>query len=294
MGCAPSKESSKKGGVGTNQSIGALHERVTLTRHTEGVNIWDSYEIVENIAQGSTCEVFTIRQKSKGSGENHKKDTTIYVCKQISKEAVSDLIIAEMRNELSILQRMDHPNIVRVYETFENKRFIYLVMECMSGGDLFSRKGYTEGQAAKIMTQVTSAIAFCHQNCVIHRDLKMENIMFDNKSPDSDITVIDFGLSANYIRTKNGDSATMKDKVGTMYTIAPEVLKGEYNQKADVSRGIYHVCWTDEGIFLPDAKFYCRCGVSVSLLSSCFRVNSLLRVKPTKKWRPIYTKRITR
>mmetsp|Transcript_2717 Transcript_2717/g.3852 ORF Transcript_2717/g.3852 Transcript_2717/m.3852 type:complete len:369 (+) Transcript_2717:108-1214(+) len=105
-----------------------------------------------------------------------------------------------------------------------------MVMELCSGGDLYSRDPYTEEQAARIITCVLSAVSFMHENGVVHRDLKYENIMFSNRSPNAEIKLIDFGLSKKFM----SEVHRMNDGVGTVYTMAPEVLKGDYTNKADI------------------------------------------------------------
>ena len=101
-----------------------------------------------------------------------------------------------------------------------------------TGGELFdeitSRSQFSEQDAAKIIQQVLSAIAYCHANNIVHRDLKPENLLLDSKN-DNTIKVIDFGTSAKYT-----EGEKMKQTFGTAYYIAPEVLTSEYNEKCDV------------------------------------------------------------
>jgi serine/threonine protein kinase len=102
-------------------------------------------------------------------------------------------------------------------------------MELCSGGDLYSRDPYTEEQAARIVSSILSAIAYMHSRNIAHRDLKYENILFVNDSPSAEVKLIDFGLSKVY-----GDDLQLTEGVGTIYTMAPEVLKGDYSPKADI------------------------------------------------------------
>lgn len=87
---------------------------------------------------------------------------------------------------------------------------------------------YSEKEAAKIFKQVMYSIAYCHSNNIVHRDLKPENLLYSTKDEDSLIKVIDFGLSQINRR------GYMKNKVGTAYYVAPEVLMGQYNQRCDI------------------------------------------------------------
>ena len=106
---------------------------------------------------------------------------------------------------------------------------MYLVLELCSGGDLYTRDPYTEDQAARIVNSIMSAVAFMHDHGIMHRDLKYENVMFANSSPKAEVKIIDFGLSKRH----NPDDV-LKEGVGTVYTMSPQVLEGNYTNKADV------------------------------------------------------------
>lgn len=154
----------------------------------------------------------------------------VYAMKSIHLSRVTDeSFVSELRNEISILKKLDHPHIVRPIETFEHRNQIFIVMELCSGGDLYARDPYTEEEAARIVSSILSAIAYMHSKNVVHRDLKYENILFVNNSPKAEVKLIDFGLSKVY-----GDNPTLTEGVGTIYTMAPEVLKGNYTEKADI------------------------------------------------------------
>eukprot|EP00957_Ditylum_brightwellii_P053403 4046990-Ditylum_brightwellii.AAC.1 len=92
-------------------------------------------------------------------------------------------------------------------------------MEMCRGGDLYSRDPYTEEESARIVNSVLSAISYMHKRGVVHRD-----------HPQSEVKLIDFGLSAKY----GPEDPVMSDGVGTIYTMAPEVLKGKYTSQADI------------------------------------------------------------
>lgn len=140
--------------------------------------------------------------------------------------------------EISIMIEMDHPNIIKLYEVFEDNRYIYLIMEECVGGELFDRiidrinkkKMFTEREAAVMFKQMMSAVCYCHSQKICHRDLKPENLLFLNTSDDSPIKVIDFGLS----KLLDKKESKMTTKVGTAYYVSPEVLAGNYDEKCDV------------------------------------------------------------
>ena len=102
------------------------------------------------------------------------------------------------------MSKCDHPNIVKLSEIYEDKRHLYLLMEECNGGTLIDRllqkmedkdETFTEKEAAIIFKQIMSAICYCHSQGIAHRDLKMENVLFLDKTEDSPIKIIDFGLS---------------------------------------------------------------------------------------------------
>ncbi len=165
-----------------------------------------------------------------------------YAMKSIHLSRVTDdTFVQELKNEIAILKKLDHPHIVRPLETYHFKNQIFIVMEHCSGGDLYSRDPYTEEEAARIISSILSAVSYLHANNVAHRDLKYENILFVNNAPKAEIKLIDFGLSKVYGMNGTGPGfegqgtpQLLTEGVGTIYTMAPEVLKGSYTKQADV------------------------------------------------------------
>lgn len=138
-----------------------------------------------------------------------------------------------LENEIRVLRRLDHPNVVKLLEAYESKASVYLVMELVTGGELFDRiveKGsYTEKDAADLIKQVLSAVAYMHSEGVVHRDLKPENLLYHSSDEDSKIMISDFGLS------KMEDSGIMATACGTPGYVAPEVLAQKpYGKAVDV------------------------------------------------------------
>ena len=136
--------------------------------------------------------------------------------------------------EVNILSKLTHPNIMEIYEFFEDKANFYIVSELCKGGELFDKiteKGcFKEAEACPIMLQLVSAICYSHSNNIVHRDLKPENIMLENINENNlIIKLIDWG-GARYF-SKNKKMSTIK---GTPYYIAPEVIKEVYDEKCDI------------------------------------------------------------
>mmetsp|Transcript_17317 Transcript_17317/g.25587 ORF Transcript_17317/g.25587 Transcript_17317/m.25587 type:complete len:732 (-) Transcript_17317:106-2301(-) len=163
--------------------------------------------------------------------ENLMQSASKYALKSIHLNRVTDKVfVRELKNEIEILKSLDHPHIVRPIETFLYRNQLFIVMELCSGGDLYSQDPYVEDEAARIISSILSAVSYMHSKNVVHRDLKYENILFASNSSRSEIKLIDFGLSKKYL----SDSGEMTEGVGTIYTMAPEVLKGTYTSQADI------------------------------------------------------------
>ena len=162
----------------------------------------------------------------------HKTTKQVRALKILKKAKIN---MDDLLTEISILSKLSHPNIMQVYEIFEDNINLYIVTEYCKGGELFdiiSKKGsFSEKEAAEIMQQILSAVCYAHQNGIVHRDLKPENILMDNKNKKSDLSlkIIDWGSAALFDKQER-----LHTTDGTSYYIAPEVLQGDYDQKCDI------------------------------------------------------------
>lgn len=156
--------------------------------------------------------------------------------KLISKQNCSENMRLEFIKELDMLRRLQHQNIIAVYEVFEDEAQFYLVTELCKGGDLFEeiekriahKMYFSEKSASYIMKEILLAINYCHSMGVCHRDLKPENILLDTGNR---IKLIDFGTAEAFDK-----AAGMRGLIGTLYYVAPEVAKeeGVYDEKCDI------------------------------------------------------------
>ncbi|KAF8819077.1 hypothetical protein IE077_000215 [Cardiosporidium cionae] len=148
--------------------------------------------------------------------------------KKIPKRYISEL--NRFRHEVQCHKHFDHPNIVRLYETFEDSCNIYMVLEYCKGGELFDKLQHVgrfgERTAAHLVYQILSSLAYCHSHWIAHRDLKLENLLFVEENVQSTVKLIDFGLSKHFGRRRD---QKMHSRVGTLYYTSPQVLAGCYD-----------------------------------------------------------------
>ena len=186
----------------------------------------DDYRKIKFLGEGSFAAVYQV--------ENKYTDA-ICAMKIINKSSNSPEEDNEILNEINILRYMDHPNVLKIFEFYSNKKSYSIVTELCPGGELFQQiidKGpFNEKYSAFVMYQLFSAINYCHKMHIVHRDLKPENILIVSKDQDGypTIKVCDFGTSKIFEKGK-----IERKLVGSSYYIAPEVLKKKYNEKCDL------------------------------------------------------------
>jgi calcium-dependent protein kinase len=189
--------------------------------------IYKQYNIVKQLGSGSFGKVYLAEHKV----SNEKR-----AIKELEKSLV-DVCPGQSKffSEVAILSKLDHPNILKVYELFQDTRRYYMVTEACEKGELFDylvqSQRLTEHVAAHIMYQLFSAVCFCHEQGIVHRDLKPENLLIDSIASNGEvfIKVIDFGTSTLFTK-----ETKLRARLGTPYYIAPEVLNMEYDEKCDL------------------------------------------------------------
>jgi len=139
------------------------------------------------------------------------------------------------KHEIGILKTLDHPNVIKLYELFEDPENIYLVMEFCEGGELLggAHGRLSEPDTAKAMAQIFRAVFYLHGNCICHRDLKPENCLLLSQGlslgNNCCLRIADFGLSCTF---RPGE--VLKQRVGTLAFMSPEVIAKRYNQRCDL------------------------------------------------------------
>ena len=195
--------------------------------HMAKDSLTDYYKIIRIIGEGGCGKVYEVK---------NQKTSEHFACKKLSKVNVINL--EKFKNEISIMSKMDHPNIVKLYEIYESHRSLYLITELCRGGPLLKKiterakkkNMYSEKDAAKIFKQIMSSLEYCHNQGVSHRDLKPENILYlnDEDEKNNSLKIINFVFSKHFKIHK------LSSKVGSIHYVSPEVLEQTYTEKCDI------------------------------------------------------------
>ena len=179
----------------------------------------------------------------------HYKTQQLYVMKIMSKREINDDDMKDqIETEIHILKELDHPNVVKMVDFFEDKKYLYVVMEYMIKGDMadFIQESkyelFEESEAKKYMRHIASGIAYLHSKGVVHRDIKLENLLVNEYD---EIKIADFGWAAKpnekptpeqlRRRKRHNQEDEMSVVCGTTDYLSREMLKEEpYNEKVDV------------------------------------------------------------
>ncbi|KAL8594155.1 hypothetical protein ACOMHN_018095 [Nucella lapillus] len=209
----------------------SAEKSIPHTRIQDDSMIKDNYEVGEKIGQGNFGKVYEATHKATG---------VKWAIKSINKEKAGSSALKLVEREVTILKRVNHPNIINLKEIIESPKRMYLVMEICTEGELADRvkeKRFSESETKQIMSKLASAVSYLHKHGIVHRDIKLENIlMAQNPEDENDklhIKVTDFGLSV----VKGGvtPDSMMQDFCGTPIYMAPEILDNKtYSQQCDV------------------------------------------------------------
>lgn len=183
-------------------------------------------------------EIYEIKEKL-GNGKFglvrlgvHKKTGQKVAIKIMTKKDMTTQDLELVRTEIEILKVCQHPNIIGLYEVFENTDYFYIIMEYCAGGDLFSyieRRGFRlpEQRTFQIIHKLCTAVFYAHSYGITHRDLKPENILMTDNSEQAEIKLLDFGLSKII-----GPNENCNEPYGTLCYVSPEVLTEQPYTKA--------------------------------------------------------------
>ena len=182
----------------------------------------DEFNFLEEIGKGGYSHVHLVENKKTGRRYALKCAARFKKGKDRSDRTYM---------EIKVLEKLKHKNIIRLKGWFEDKETIYLVLEYISGKDcskFFKHSLPSKNQVKSIITQTIEALTYCHEKGIVHRDIKLENVLIDNKM---NVKLTDFGLCA----IKETQFDTFKTHLGTIRYSAPELIKGQgYNDSVDV------------------------------------------------------------
>ena len=197
-----------------------------LNAAIQNKSLFDKYEVKQKIGKGKFGLVKC------GINKETKMPVAIKIMAKKNMDK-SDMELAKV--EIDILKISQHPNIIKLYDVFENENYIYIIMENCSGGDLLSYFEYheyelPESKVCEIIHKLSMAVYYLHSYGIVHRDLKPENILMTDLSATADIRLLDFGLSKII-----GNDEKCTEPYGTLSFVAPEVLQGKpYDKSVDL------------------------------------------------------------
>ncbi len=183
-----------------------------------------NYKLLEKLGEGKFGKVYKVYHYPSGQTRAMK------IVQKSATNSQDDE--RKFLKEIEVLTLLDHPNIVKIFEYFYDDNNYFVITEIVNGCELFeyfsTEQSFNEAEACSIMIQLFSAVSYLHKKGIVHRDLKLENIMLEKYNGQNVIRLIDFGASAFFKR-----DASFSMKIGTAYYIAPEVLENNYSYKCD-------------------------------------------------------------
>ncbi|MCI4385813.1 hypothetical protein PGIGA_G00055070 [Pangasianodon gigas] len=204
---------SDKGSAWSNRSLGARCRNSIASLSDEHPHI-GNYRLLKTIGKGNFAKVKLARHILTG------REVAIKI---IDKTQLNPTSLQKLFREVRIMKSLNHPNIVQLFEVIETEKTLYLVMEYASGGEVFdylvAHGRMKEKEARAKFRQIVSAVHYCHQKKIVHRDLKAENLLLD---ADSNIKIADFGFSNEFTLGSKLDTFC-----GSPPYAAPELFQGK-------------------------------------------------------------------
>eukprot|EP01128_Nolandella_sp_AFSM9_P012850 TRINITY_DN9689_c0_g1_i1.p1 TRINITY_DN9689_c0_g1~~TRINITY_DN9689_c0_g1_i1.p1 ORF type:complete len:382 (+),score=129.78 TRINITY_DN9689_c0_g1_i1:58-1146(+) len=236
MGCGGSKEKKTQSSSGSSPGNAAVDDPMPARQMSDNPlarkkidgalmnDINEDYEIGDELGRGGFSVVVEATRKEDGEK---------YAIKIVEKNVIKE-DIKLLKREIDIMKKVDHENILKLFEIYEDDVNVYIVMELINGSELFDRivdKGYySEANTTHLVKQILSAVQYLHDIGIAHRDLKPENLLCSGTGDEESVKIADFGLSKMF----DGNEMLMTS-CGTPGYVAPEVLMCEsYDKSVDM------------------------------------------------------------
>ncbi|XP_053357230.1 serine/threonine-protein kinase MARK2 isoform X9 [Clarias gariepinus] len=207
-----SGQTPKDGKAGGRSSMSRSRNLATAT--TDDQPHIGNYRLLKTIGKGNFAKVKLAKHVLTG------KEVAVKI---IDKTQLNSSSLQKLFREVRIMKLLNHPNIVKLFEVIETEKTLYLVMEYASGGEVFdylvAHGRMKEKEARAKFRQIVSAVQYCHQKCIVHRDLKAENLLLD---ADMNIKIADFGFSNEFTVGNKLDTFC-----GSPPYAAPELFQGK-------------------------------------------------------------------
>ena len=219
-------------GAKTSKSRKSLGVQATVTAKTYQKKIMkvrkdsirNRYVILKKIADSYSGALYNVLHLNSNAGR---------VIKFVPVNSLKSGDAQNLLYKLRIIHSLDHANIIKVYEAYQDERNLAIITDCCYGGELLDRivsqKFISENQAAKYLLQIVSATIHLQSNGVVQRFLKPENLLFETPKENSNLKMIDFCIWSQYPISKR-----ILERLGSPYFMAPELFSGNYNDKCDV------------------------------------------------------------
>ncbi|KAK5970619.1 Serine/threonine-protein kinase BRSK2 [Trichostrongylus colubriformis] len=218
--------------------LGEINTKLMAVNDELNIKMAESVNTIRPAQQAQYCGPYKL-EKTLGKGQTGLVKTGTHcitgrkvAIKIVNKEKLSDSVLQKVEREIAIMKLIEHPHVLHLYDVYENKKYLYLLLEHVSGGELFDylvRKGrLMSKEARKFFRQIISALDFCHAHNICHRDLKPENLLLDERN---NIKVADFGMASLQV-----EGSMLETSCGSPHYACPEVIRGEKydGRKADV------------------------------------------------------------
>ena len=238
-------EKSPESNLSTNQSQNGVHKSkssIELKIQSDKKNVVSIDSNVFVVKGETSPDLFYIREKTLGHGSygtvylvKHKQLHRYFAMKVIKKSHKNKSEEDSLMNEINILRKMDHPNILKMTDFYNQKKEYDIITEYCQEGELFNEiktyAPFNETITGYYMKQILKAVCYCHGMNIVHRDLKPENILIVKRMKNGchPIKIIDFGTAKIFSKEKKETLL-----IGSAYYIAPEVLDRNYTEKCDL------------------------------------------------------------